>query len=73
MSELLIPRFETKKMGKNVKIITEHERSVKVIDHATDNVVMVVNYAKTSKENMEIAELFITALENYIKSDENEG
>ena len=70
MSELLIPRFEPKKMEKNVKIITEHERSVKVIDHTTDNVVMVVNYAKTSEENMEIAELFIETLEKYISDVE---
>ena len=67
---LKVDRFEPKKMEKNVKIITEHERSVKVIDHTTDNVVMVVNYAKTSEENMEIAELFIETLEKYISDVE---
>ena len=67
---LKVDRFEPKKMEKNVKIITEHERSVKLIDHTTDNVVMVVNYAKTSEENMEIAELFIETLEKYISDVE---
>ena len=66
MSQLLIPRFETKNVKKDATVMVGTDRTIIVKDHATDKNIIVVNYAKTAKENEEIAELFIGALENYI-------
>ena len=70
MSQLLISRFETKNVKKDATVMVGTDRTIIVKDHTTDNVVMVVNYAKTSEENMEIAELFIETLEKYISDVE---
>ena len=70
MSQLLIPRFETISVKKDATVITGSDKTVVIKDHSNDKNIIVVNYAKTAKENETIAEIFIEALENYI-SDGN--
>lgn len=69
MSQILIPRFESISTKKDTTVMVGSDKTVIVKDHATDKNVIVVNYAKTAKENMAIAELFIEVLESYIESD----
>ena len=70
MSELLIPRFETKTTTKDATVMVGSDKTIIVKDHATDKNIIVVNYAKTAEKNKEIAELFIDALETYIVGDD---
>lgn len=72
MSELLIPRFETKTTKTDTTVMVGSDKTIIIKDHATDKNIVVVNYAKTAEKNKEIAELFIDALEQYIESDSND-
>ena len=80
---ITVPRFEKKEIYKSGNITTDNRTGILIKDHQSDNIVCYVNLNSNLDENKELADILITAIENFIENgtietpigadEENEG
>lgn len=65
---ITIPRFEARVAPRGIEIKVDGKGIVTIKDHTTDKIIAMVNLELDADSNIELAELVIATIEEYIES-----
>lgn len=73
---LLINRFEKKEVKKNIQdtqVMIHNNTTILIKDHATDQIVSLIQLTDNIEKNKEIADRIITTIEDYIIEEKEDA